>query len=155
VDREEPDRIESARHSGGGRVNKGLFIVPKNPPAPKEELKTYVSSGRAIIRSEFSDRLEELTIMFTAEYMPGSATETGLVRDLAAAQCRCEYAMRLQQQPGVEVNEKMMATLKRYRSTNQGTFKRSLRLLKKIQKERLHELARKPRLVRPRRAGEY
>jgi hypothetical protein len=134
---------------------KGLFIVPTVPHAPKEKLKTYTSNGQVIIRSEFSDRLEELTKAFFEEHSPKGATETALVRDLAAAQCRCEYAIRLQTTPGLEGNEKLMSTLRRYQSTNQTRFKRSLKMLKVIQKEHRREALRKLHVVKPKRAGEY
>lgn len=132
---------------------KKLFVVQKTSFVPKEKFKTYTAGGQTVIRSEFSDRLEQLTHAYMAEHKPGGPTEMSLVRDLAAAQCRSEYAVRLQSQPGVAANEKMMSTLKRYQSTNQSLFKRSLKMLMTIRKERQREAARKPYIVKPRITG--
>jgi hypothetical protein len=114
---------------------------------------TYSATGQVLIQSEFSDQLEELTKAYIAEYTPRGITELTLVRDLATAQCRCDYTQRLLEQPGVSSNEKMLASLMRFQTSNRGMFNRSLKLLKQIQKEREKEAARKPRLVKPKITG--
>jgi len=133
--------------------NSGLFVVPKVARAPMAKVVTYTASGQVVIQSEFSDQLEELTKAYVAEYTPLGITELSLVRDLAAAQCRCEYTQRLQAQPGIGGNVKMMASLTRYQSSNRSMFNRSLKLLKQIQKARAAEAARKPQLIKPKTTG--
>jgi hypothetical protein len=135
-------------------TNPGLFVVPKTAPAPMAKVVTYTASGQVVIQSEFSDQLEELTKTYIAEYGPCGITELTLVRDLAAAQCRCDYSQRLQEQLGAGADEKIVTTLTRYQSSNRGMFKRSLKLLKQIQKTRAAEAARKPKLVKPKTIGE-
>jgi hypothetical protein len=131
----------------------GLFVVPKKAKAPAAKLVTYSATGQVMIQSEFSDQLEELTKAYIAEHTPSGITELTLVRDLASAQCRCDYTERLLQQPGVSANAKMMASLTRFQTTTRGIYKRSLKALKQIQKEREKEAARKPRLVKPKITG--
>lgn len=114
---------------------------------------TYSATGQVIIQSEFSDQLEVLTKAFIAEYTPRGITELTLVRDLAAAQCRCDYTERLLGQPGVSGNAKMLASLTRFQTSNRSMYKRSLKMLKQIQKERAKEAARKPQLVKPQIIG--
>jgi hypothetical protein len=135
------------------RENPGLFVVPKVSKALPAKLVTYSATGQVLIQSEFSDRLEELTAAYIAEYTPRGITESTLVRDLATAQCRCDYTQRLLEQPGVSGNEKMLASLTRFQTSNRGMFKRSLKMLKQIQTERAKETARKPRLVKPKITG--
>ena len=131
----------------------GLFVVPKVPKAPPAKLVTYSATGQVMIQSEFSDQLEELTKAYMAEYNPRGITELTLVRDLASAQCRCDYTQRLLEQPGVSANQKMLASLTRFQTTTRGIFNRSLKALKQIQKERAKEAARKPQLVKPKITG--
>jgi hypothetical protein len=135
------------------RKNSGLFVVPKVAKAPLAKVVTYSATGQVSIQSEFSDQLEELTNAYIAEYAPRGITELTLVRDLATAQCRCDYTQRLLEQPGVSGNEKMLASLTRFQTSNRGMFKRSLKMLKQIQKERANEAVRKPRLVKPKITG--
>jgi hypothetical protein len=135
------------------RKSSGLFVVPKVPKAAPAKLVTYSATGQVLIQSEFSDQLEELTTAYIAEYTPRGIAEFTLVRDLATAQCRCDYTERLLEQHGVSGNEKMLASLTRFQTSNRGMFKRSLKMLKQIQKERAKEIARKPRLVKPKITG--
>ncbi len=128
-------------------------MVPKVPQQPAAKVVTYTASGQVVIQSEFSDQLEELTNAYIAEYAPRGITELTLVRDLATAQCRCDYTQRLLEQPGVGGNEKMLASLTRFQTNNREMFKRSLKMLKQIQKERANESARTPRLVKPKITG--
>jgi hypothetical protein len=132
-----------------------LFIVPKNPARTKAKLKTFLSNGQVVIQSEFTDQLEALTTAYMAEHKPVNATEKMLVMDMATAQCRFDYALRLQSQPGVAANEKLVASLVSYQLTNQRLYKRSLKMLRDVQKEREREAARKPHLVKPKKAGEH
>ena len=135
--------------------NRGLFLVKRAAPnAARPELIMDSATGQMMIRSEFSERLEALTKRYLAEYKPNGITETTLVRDLASAECRSEYALQLLEQPGVSGNEKMMATLERYRTTNQAMFRRSLKALTSIQKTREREARRRPQLIKPRITGE-
>jgi hypothetical protein len=135
--------------------NRGLFIVPKPAPqAAMPKLITHSATGQVMIRSEFSERLEALTSEYLAEYKPNGITEVTLVRDLAVAECRSEYALQLLAQPAVSGNEKMAATLDRYRTTNQVLFRRSLKALRSIQRTRQRQARRKPQLVKPRITGE-
>lgn len=133
--------------------NPGLFVVPKIPQAPKAKVVTYSASGQVVIQSEFSDQLEELTKTYIAEYQPKGITELTLVRDLAVAVCRCEYTQKLQDQLGDRIEEKTQKILKRYQSSNSGMFKRSLKMLKQIQKSRAEEESQKIQLVKPRTIG--
>ena len=130
--------------------NPGLFVVPKVPQPPPLKVVTYTASGQTVIQSEFSDQLEELTKAYIEQYKPDGITELTLVRDLAVAVCRCDYTQRMQDQLGNRIDEKTQKALKRYQSSNRGMFKRSLKLLKDIQKVRAQEAARKPQLVKPR-----
>ncbi len=137
--------------------NTGLFVVPKVPKRPPAKTVSYTASGQVLIQSEFSDQLEELTKAYIGEYKPDGITELTLVRDLAVAVCRCEYTQRLQDQLGSRIEEKTQKILKRYESSNRAMFKRSLKLLKQIQKARALEARtleslrnRRPQLVKPR-----
>jgi hypothetical protein len=142
------------RELGNKQVkNSGLFVVPKVPQPPPAKVVTYTASGQVVIQSEFSDQLEELTKNYIEEYKPDGITELTLVRDLAVGVCRCEYTQRMLDQLGDRVDEKTQKALKRYQSSNRGMFKRSLKLLKEIQKTRAAEAARKPQLVKPRTIG--
>jgi len=127
----------------------GLFVVPKIPKPPLAKVVTYTASGQVVIQSEFSDQLEELTKGYIAEYKPRGISELCLVRDLASAQCRCEYTQRLIDQVGDRASEKTIAALRRYQASSRGMLKRSQKLLKQIQKARAAEEARKPQLVKP------
>ena len=111
---------------------------------------TYAASGQTVIQSEFSDQLEEMTKNYIEQYKPDGITELTLVRDLAVAVCRCDYTQRMQDLLGSRIDEKTQKALKRYQSSNRGMFKRSLKLLKDIQKVRAQEAARRPQLVKPR-----
>jgi hypothetical protein len=134
---------------------KGLFVVQKlPPPEPQFKVKTYTASGLTVIQSEFADQLEALTVQYFEQYKPAGMTETMLVRDLASSQTRADYAVRLQNQTGVKFDAKTLATLHRYRSTNESTYRRSLKMLKSIQKKRLAQEALRPRLIKPKIADE-
>jgi hypothetical protein len=131
----------------------GLFVVPKVQKAPPAKVVTYTASGQVVIQSEFSDQLEELTKKYIAEYQPNGITELTLVRDLAVGLCRCEYTQKVQDQLGARIDETTQKALLRYQASNRGMFKRSLKLLKQIQKSRAAEAAKKPQLVKPRTIG--
>ncbi len=133
---------------------KRLFVVPKAAPRAKEKFKTFTSGGMVVIQSEFTDQLEALTNEYMAQYRPANVTEKMLVKDLATTQCRCEYVIRLQTQPGIAGNPKLVDTLVRYHATNQRQHKRSLKMLQTVQKERQREAARKPHLVKKKKAVE-
>jgi hypothetical protein len=147
--------VDRKKSDADDRINPGLFVVPKKPVLPKAKLISYSASGQVMIQSEFSDGLEERTKAYIAEFKPNGITELCLVRDLASSECRCEYIQRLIEQLAAASDEKTILSLKRYQATNQGTFKRSHRELKKIQKARAAEAARKPQLVKPKTAGGY
>jgi hypothetical protein len=120
---------------------------------PRAKIVSYTASGQVLIQSEFSEQLEELTRKYIAEFQPRGITELSIVRDLAAAECRIEYTQGLQNQPGIADNEKVLASLTRYQKSSRSMFKRSLRLLKQIQKKRALEDALKPQLVKPKITG--
>jgi len=127
----------------------GLFVVPKVPKAPPVKVVSYTASGLVVIQSEFSDQLEELTKAYIAEYKPRGISELCIVRDLASSQCRCEYTRKMEQFITAAGNEKTITALRRYQKSNEATYKRSLKVLKQIQKVRAKEEAMKPRLVKP------
>jgi hypothetical protein len=131
----------------------GLFLIRKAPRAPLGKVVSYTASGQVVIQSEFSDQLEALTKAYIEEYKPKGITELTLVRDLATAQCRCEYTRNLLEKLGVQANEKMTKTLTRYEASNRSLFKRTLRLLKEMHKTRAEEAARRPQLVKPKITG--
>ena len=133
--------------------NPGLFLIPKTPRALAGKVVSYSASGQVVIQSEFSDQLEVLTKAYIEEYQPRGITELTLVRDLATAQCRCEYTRVMLEQMGAAAAEKTTQALVRYQATNRTMFKRSLKLLKQIQKTRAEEAARRPQLVKPKKTG--
>jgi hypothetical protein len=126
---------------------RGLFVVPKPVRSGDGRLKVFTADGQVYIQSEFTDQLEALTSAYMAEFKPSNVTETLLVRDLASARCRCEYVSRLKTNPGIASSEKMVATLLRYQAANERTYKRSLKALKAILRERERQALRRPHLV--------
>ncbi len=131
-----------------------LFVVPRIPPARQAKVVLHSESGHVVVQSEFSDQLEERTKAYINEYKPLGITELSLVRDLAAAECRCEYTQKLLDQMNSPGDEKLLASLTRYQEASRALFRQSLKLLRKVQKARSDSEARKPHLVRKRKAGE-
>jgi hypothetical protein len=72
---------------------------------------------------------------------------------MAGAFCRTEHAIRLQAQTGMLANRKTLAALMLYQSTNEKSFRRALKMLQMVQKERKREEASKPRLIKPKTTG--
>jgi hypothetical protein len=136
------------RNEPGSNKNQGLFLVA----SPKER-RAAASAAFEALRAKDTQALEDLTQELMRQYQPVGATETLLVQDMARYMRRKEYALSLQTQVG----EKGLPALERLHKTNDVSLSMAVNSLKKLQKVRAKEEARRPKLTvvaKVKRSGE-